>query len=73
MTQTITAAYSSDGKAGNAYDELVSEGYPREKLYFDKRSNEIKVLAPEASRPEVEEILNRHEPDKIWATPFEPE
>lgn len=73
MTQTITAAYSSDGKAVNAYDELVSEGYPREKLYFDKRSNEIKVLAPETSRPEVEEILNRHEPDKIWSTPYEPQ
>ncbi|MGO2133756.1 MAG: hypothetical protein ACTH3D_12835 [Halomonas sp.] len=73
MTRTITAVYSSDGKAVNAYDELVSEGYPREKLYFDKRANEIKVLVPEASRPEVEEILNRHELDKVWSTPYEPQ
>lgn len=73
MTRTITVVYSSDGKAVNAYDELVSEGYPREKLYFDKRSNEIKVLVPEASRPEVEEILNRHELDKAWSTPYEPQ
>ncbi len=32
MTQTVTAAYGSADKAVNAYDELVSEGYPREKL-----------------------------------------
>lgn len=71
MTQTVTAAYGSLGKATNAFDELVSEGYPREKLYLDKGTNEIKVIVPEASRPEVEEILNRHGPDEVWAKPYE--
>ncbi|MDR5893573.1 hypothetical protein [Halomonas mongoliensis] len=71
MTQTVTAAYGSADKAVNAYDELVSEGYPREKLYFDRDSNEVKVIVPDASRPEIEEILARHEPDEIRARPYE--
>ncbi|WP_299314906.1 hypothetical protein [uncultured Halomonas sp.] len=71
MTQTVTASYGSADKAVNAYDELVSEGYPREKLYFDRDSNEVKVIVPDASRPEIEEILARHEPDEIRARPYE--
>jgi len=71
MTQTVTAAYGSTDKAINAYDELISEGYPREKLYFDKETNEIKVIVPDTSKPEVEEILGRHEPDEILSRPYE--
>lgn len=71
MTQTVTAAYGSADKAINAYDELISEGYPREKLYFDKAANEIKVIVPDTSKPEVEEILARHKPDEILARPYE--
>lgn len=70
MTQTVTAAYGSAGKASNAFDELVSEGYPREKLYLDKDTHEVKVIVPEASRPEVEEILGRHGPDETRSEPF---
>lgn len=71
MTQTVTAAYGSIEKAANAFDELVSEGFPREKLYLDKDTNEIKVIVPDTSQPEAEEILNRHGPDQVWARPFE--
>lgn len=71
MTQTVTAAFSSADKAINAYDELISEGYPREKLYFDKETHEVKVIVPDTSRPEVEAILGRHEPEEIRARPFE--
>lgn len=71
MTQTVTAAYGSLGKAINAFDELVAEGYPREKLYLDKGTNEVKVIVPDASRPGVEETLKSHEPDEIWARPYE--
>ncbi len=71
MTQTVTAAFDSADKAINAYDELISEGYPREKLYFDKDTNEVKVIVPDTSKPEVEEILGRHEPEEIRARPYE--
>ena len=71
MTPTVTAAYGSADKAINAYDELISEGYPREKLYFDKETHEIKVIVPDTSKPEVEEILGRHEPDEILSRPYE--
>ncbi|SFU71973.1 hypothetical protein [Halomonas korlensis] len=71
MTQTVTAAYGSIDKAANAYDELISEGFPREKLFLDKNTNEVKVIVPETSQPEAEEILNRHEPDGIRARPYE--
>lgn len=71
MTQTVTAAYGSAEKAINAYDELIYEGYPREKLYFDKDTNEIKVIVPDTSKPEVEEILGRHEPYEILARPYQ--
>ncbi|MDR9440541.1 MAG: hypothetical protein RI841_13765 [Halomonas sp.] len=71
MTQTVTASYGSIDKAANAFDELVSEGFPREKLFLDKEASEVKVIVPEASQPEAEEILNRHEPGEIRARPYE--
>ncbi|TLF50425.1 hypothetical protein FEI13_09645 [Halomonas urmiana] len=71
MTQTVTAAYGSIDKAVNAFDELVSEGYPREKLFLDKETSEVKVIVPEEAQPEAEEILNRHGPDEVWARPYE--
>lgn len=71
MTQTVTAAYGSADKAINAYDELISEGYPREKFYLDKETHEVKVIVPDTSKPEIEEILGRHEPDEIRSRPYE--
>ncbi|MFY0989562.1 hypothetical protein [Halomonas sp. C05BenzN] len=71
MTQTVTAAYGSIDKANNAFDELVSEGFPREKLFLDKETSQVKVIIPDTSKPEAEEILRRHEPDEVWARPFE--
>lgn len=71
MTQTVTAAYGSIDNAANAFDELVSEGFPREKLFLDKDTKEIKVIVPDTSQPEAEEILNRHGPEEVWARPYE--
>lgn len=71
MTQTVTGAYDDTQKAINAYDELVSEGFPREKLFLDKETNEVKVIIPDTSRPEAEEILKRHEPNDTWSQPYE--
>jgi len=71
MTQTVTATYDDAMKAVNAYDELVSKGFPREKLYLDKEAGEIKVIVPDSSQPEAEEILKRHEPNDTHSTPYE--
>lgn len=71
MTQTVTATYLDLMKATNAYDELISKNFPREKLHFDKEANQVKVIVPDESKPDVEEILNRHQPDDLWARPFE--
>ncbi|WP_163557986.1 hypothetical protein [Halomonas sp. NO4] len=71
MTLTITAAYGEDDKAINAYDELISEGLPREKLFHDKQARQVKVIVPDSAKPEIEAILQRHEPDEIWSRPYE--
>jgi hypothetical protein len=71
MTQTVTGAYGNIQRATNAYEELVAEGFPREKLYLDKETNQVKVIVPDTSQPEAKEILQRHDPDEVWARPFE--
>ncbi|MCE8016580.1 hypothetical protein HOP62_10915 [Halomonas sp. MCCC 1A17488] len=71
MTLTVTATYHDLMKATNAYDGLISKNFPREKLHFDKEANQVKVIVPDESKPEAEEILNRHQPDDLWTRPFE--
>ncbi|TFH88522.1 hypothetical protein EQG41_01415 [Billgrantia azerbaijanica] len=71
MTQTVTAAFGEAQKAANAFDELVAEGYPREQLYHDRETHQIKVIVPDETRPEAEGILRRHEPDELWSRPYE--
>jgi len=71
MTQTVTATFDDAMKAVNAYDELVSKGFPREKLFLDRETSEVKVIVPDPSQPEAEEILKRHEPDDLQARPYE--
>lgn len=71
LTVTVTATYQDLMKATNAYDELISEGFPREKLYFDKEAKQVKVIIPDETKPEAEEILSRHQPDDLWSRPYE--
>ncbi|MFC3284548.1 hypothetical protein [Litchfieldella rifensis] len=71
MTQTVTASYGNILKATNAFDELVSEGIDREKLFLDKETNQLKVIVPEDIQHQVETILQRHEPEKVWALPYQ--
>lgn len=71
MTQTVTASYGERLKARNAFDELVADGFPRESLFLDEESREVKVIIGDEARREVEEVLNRHEPVELWSRPFE--
>lgn len=65
MSHTVTAAYSSVDAARNAVDELISDGFDREKVFLDPQTNEVKVIVPESIRREAEEILQRHQPKEI--------
>ena len=61
--------YARNQVASYKTQEILS--LPREKLVLDKETNEVKVIVPETSQPEAEEILNRHGPDEVQARPYE--
>lgn len=65
MLKTITATYASKTSVANVVDELVNDGIPREKIYSDDTTMQVKVMVPETGVPAIEEILNRHEPTSI--------
>ncbi|MEA1889349.1 MAG: hypothetical protein U9N50_06145 [Pseudomonadota bacterium] len=62
MTETVTCTYDSADKARNAREDLIATGIPQEKIFFDEETNQIKVMIPASTKPEVVEILNRHNP-----------
>ncbi len=65
MPVTVTATYDSADKVRNAEDDLRGTGIPREKIFVDKDAHRIKVLSPDDSKPEIVELLRRHEPTEI--------
>ena len=62
MTETLIAQYGSITQARNVVDDLVSTGFPQEEVFLDKDSLQVKVMVPQAAAPEVQEILDRHNP-----------
>ncbi|HSN52378.1 MAG TPA: hypothetical protein VLS87_07590 [Woeseiaceae bacterium] len=65
MTAAVVATYKDVKTVRNVEDDLLSTGIPNEKIKVDKESRKIRVMVPEATRPEIMEILNRHEPAEI--------
>ncbi len=65
MFKTITATYASKTTVANVVDELINDGIPREKIYGDDATMQVKVMVPETGVAGVKEILNRHEPTEI--------
>lgn len=65
MFKTITATYASKAAVTNVVDELINGGLPREKLYSDDATMQVKVIIPETEASGIMEILNRHEPTEI--------
>ena len=65
MTAVVTCTYDSAIKVQNAREDLVATGIPQEEIYVDVESKLIKIMIPDVSKPEVVEILNRHEPTQI--------
>ena len=65
MFKTITATYASKATVANVVEELVNDGIPREKIYSDEATLQVKVMVPETGVSGMEEILNRHQPISI--------
>ncbi len=65
MFKTITATYASKAAVANAVDELINDGIPREKIYSDDTTLQVKVMVPETGVSGIKEILSRHEPTDI--------
>lgn len=65
MFKTITATYASKTTVTNVVDELINDGLPREKIYNDDATMQVKVMIPETEVSGIMQILNRHEPTQI--------
>ncbi len=65
MAKALTARYGASDAARNALEDLVGVGYPREKLWLDVETAQVKVIAAEDAEREAREILDRHQPDSI--------
>jgi len=63
MSKVVTARFASKDALTNAFDELVSiASIPREQMLVDNDKLEIKVLMPDATEADVEELLKKHKP-----------
>jgi len=65
MFVTVTGKYNSVDKVKNAENELQAIGIPSEKIFVDMDAMQIKVMIPEATKPEIMELLGRHEPSEL--------
>jgi hypothetical protein len=65
MSETIRGFFESATAAKNAMEDLLATGIPREEIYLDDETNEIKVMVPASAKPEIIEILKRHQPTTI--------
>ncbi|MBT0961046.1 hypothetical protein [Denitromonas iodatirespirans] len=65
MRKTITGDFRTEDAMRNAMDDLLSVGIPREQLFMDTAQISLKVITPEATEREVNEILTRHQPIKL--------
>ena len=62
MPATISARFDSPGKLENAADDLVATGIPQDNIHRDDEALRLVVVMPETARPEIQEILKRHQP-----------
>lgn len=65
MTAALVATYKNVRAITNVEDDLLSTGIPNEKIKVDREHRKVRVMVPDATKAEVMEILNRHEPTEI--------
>lgn len=69
MNETVTVTYPSKDALLNAVNDLLGAGIPQDKFFVDKSINQIKVITPMESDPEIMELLKRHNPKKTESRP----
>ncbi len=65
MTKALTARFETAEAARNAYEDLIGSGYPRENLFLQSESPELKVATPSETESQAREILGRHGSSEI--------
>ena len=65
MNTVVTCTYSSAMKIKNAREDLIATGIPQEEIHVDEEAHQMQVLIADEARPEIMEILNRHEPTTL--------
>ena len=68
MIETITATFERFDTAQNAADDLISTGIDSEKVFLDKTTPLVRAMVPETIKPEIMEILKRHQPSQVSET-----
>ena len=65
MTQAVVATYKNVRAIANVEDDLLATGIPNEIIKIDREHRKIRVMAPDATKSEIMEILNRHDPTEV--------
>jgi hypothetical protein len=65
MTQAVVATYTNVRAMANVEEDLLATGIPNEKIKIDKEHRKIRVMVPNATKREIIEILNRHDPAEV--------
>lgn len=61
MSETIVGSYATEDQLKNTREELTAKGIPQDKVVVDDDKQIIEVVAmPDVTRPEIEEIFQRH-------------
>jgi hypothetical protein len=66
MTKILTGKYASPEQARNAFDALINVGFDREKVFLDRETAHVKVMAPDAVEKEARDILAEHGPEAVF-------
>lgn len=61
MSETIVGSYATEDQLKNTREELTAKGIPQDKVVVDDDRQVIEVVAmPTVTKPEIEEIFQRH-------------
>ena len=65
MTDAVVATYNDITAVKNVEDDLRSTGIPLDEIRVDNENLKVRVMIPSTTKPEVLEILNRHNPAEV--------
>ena len=65
MTEAVVATYNDVTTVKNVEDDLRSTGIPMDEIRVDNEHFKVRVTIPNVTRPEVLEILKRHNPKEV--------